>query len=87
MKQDSISDAEEGEFQEDEVMDVPVSSSKGAETTSLRARRRNISSSSTQSVDDDGRSTVGRANWRRILLLIVAITVHNIPGGHLGAGL
>ncbi len=82
VKQDSISDVEEGEFQDDEVMDVPQAL-KGREVESLRSRRRNLSSSSAQSLDNEGSPIVGVANWRRILLLIVAITVHNIPGGHL----
>lgn len=80
MKQDSISDAEEGDFQDGEVADIVVSRG-GGEEGSLRARRRNLSSSSSQSVDDSGRPATRKANWRRILLLIVAVTVHNIPGG------
>lgn len=36
---------------------------------------------SKREVDQEGqKSTEQQASWRRILLLIIAITVHNIPG-------
>ena len=38
------------------------------------------SSSSHSQVDDTSGDSSGTVNWRRILLLIIAITVHNIPG-------
>lgn len=53
------------------------------------ARRRNVASGEETDVDmysqeiesADGRSH-STVQWKRILLLIVAITVHNIPGMH-----
>ena len=48
---------------------------------SLRSRiPRRTSSSSHSQVDDTSGDSSGTVNWRRILLLIIAITVHNIPG-------
>ena len=48
----------------------------------LRTRKRSSSSSSDQvaSSQVDRAEKAREASWRRILLLIIAITVHNIPG-------
>ena len=47
----------------------------------VRSRKRSSSSSESHGVLSLSRDTETQAtNWRRILLLIVAITVHNIPG-------
>jgi len=54
-----------------------------AQREALRHRSARVSSSSsTTSVkgDSDKMEVKSLVSWRRILLLIIAITVHNIPG-------
>ena len=46
----------------------------------IRSRKRSSSSSESHGVSREREAQA--TNWRRILLLIVAITVHNIPGIH-----
>lgn len=53
------------------------------DTSQLTQRKKeNVHSSSKRDVDHEGqKSKEQKASWRRILLLIIAITVHNIPEG------
>ena len=46
----------------------------------IRSRKRSSSPNDTREVSSSTKMKDQAANWRRILLLIVAITVHNIPG-------
>ena len=49
----------------------------------VRSRKRSSSSTESHGVSSQSRmEETQAANWRRILLLIVAITVHNVPGTH-----
>ncbi|XP_020626646.1 zinc transporter ZIP11-like isoform X1 [Orbicella faveolata] len=52
------------------------------DTSQLTQRKRENLYTSKQEVDQEGqKSREQHASWRRILLLIIAITVHNIPEG------
>lgn len=51
------------------------------DASQLTQRKRENLHTSKREVDHEGqKSTEQQASWRRILLLIIAITVHNIPG-------
>lgn len=76
---DSMSDAEEGAELSD---DKPVFERPLRIESSLRSRRPDSHMLAPSSEEDsDSIATDREARWRRILLLIIAITVHNIPEG------
>lgn len=92
LKQDSISDAEEGEFGDEEITEARSGGRGGGGGGSLRSRGSHGDSSNDGSAahhrgswkgaeEGDSNRPIDSVNWRRILLLIVAITVHNIPEG------
>ena len=48
--------------------------------TSTSLRKRKDTSPITGTLTDDDNLKMSRQSWKRILLLVIAITVHNIPG-------
>lgn len=56
--------------------------SHNRDTSQLTQRKKEyLHDFSTKDIDHEGQiSKEQKASWRRILLLIIAITVHNIPG-------
>lgn len=51
------------------------------DTSQLTQRKKENLHMGKREIDHEGqKSTEQHASWRRILLLIIAITVHNIPG-------
>lgn len=57
--------------------------SHGASTSQLTQRKKTDTLQSSKKDVEEQRSDKQRS-WRRILLLIIAITIHNIPGDCLG---
>ena len=60
-----------------------TSYSYGASTSQLTHRKKTDTLQSSKREVEEQRSDK-QTSWRRILLLIIAITVHNIPGDGLG---
>lgn len=68
------------------VISVSLSHADKIENGDVYQRRKGAHSSGANGQEAEGKSQEegGRAgsSWRRILLLILAITIHNIPGQH-----